>query len=172
MTRPAGHDPEPEPHLDPRDLDPVELDEDEQELVALEVQQLLPALRDQRRERFEELLDAAEDGTVPPELVAQLESVVALALQTARARQLYRAEGEKILTGLYRRTPGGRRLTKHLGDVNQALATLVGAELTNATVRMRTLGHFTVTLETATASMRLAVRPDGVEVDSVAVGDS
>jgi hypothetical protein len=39
-------------------------------------------------------------------------------------------------------------------------------------VRMRTLGHFTVTIQSKATTITLAVRPDGVQVESVAVGDA
>lgn len=148
---------------------PLTLDEVEQELVGLELDALLPALSGDRRARFEALADAVDDGAVPPDLQPQLESLVSLALQTARARTLYRAEGEGILTRLYQRTPGGRELTAHLGDVNTALRAVAGHTLNRASVGMRTLGHFTVTLDSEAARIVLAVRPEGVTVESVAV---
>jgi hypothetical protein len=36
---------------------------------------------------------------------------------------------------------------------------------------MRTLGHFTVTIGTDATTLTLAVQPDAVAVDSVAVGE-
>lgn len=149
----------------------LQLDEDERELVGLEVGAMLPGLTGERRERYQALADAVEGGAVPPDLQPQLESVLSITLQTARARQMYRAEGEKILTGLYRRTPGGRELHGHLGEINHALTSLIGHELTEAKVRMRTLGHFTVSLRTEAARITLAVRPEGVNIESVAVGE-
>ena len=149
----------------------IALDDDEQELVLLEVEQLLPALRGERLERYEALADAAEEGVIPPELQPQLESLLSMALQTARIRTLYTAEGERILTRLYERTPAGRELADHLASVNAALRSVAGARLETAKVRMRTLGHFTVMLDTDAAQITLAVRPEGVTVDSVAVGD-
>lgn len=149
----------------------LQLDEDERELVGLELQAMLPGLKGERRERYQALADAVENGAIPEDLQPQLESVLSITLQTARARQMYRAEGEKILTGLYKRTPGGRELRDHLGEINKALTSLTGHELTSAKVRMRTLGHFTVSLQTDAARITLAVRPEGVNIESVAVGE-
>ena len=148
---------------------PLELDDDEQELVEAELSALLPALRGARREGYEALADAVAEGSVPPELVVHLQSLLELALQTARARKLYRAEGEKVLTGVFRRTPAGRALGRQLGDINTALKAVAGHELRSARVGMRTLGHFTVTLRTDEATLTLAVRPDGMNVESVEV---
>jgi hypothetical protein len=151
--------------------EPLELDDDERELVGLEIAALLPALEGSRLERYRALDHAVRDGVVPPELIPQLESLLELVLQTARARKLYRAEGERVLTGLLRRTPRGRALGNHLNAVNKALTALTGHTLNGARVGMRTLGHFTVTLQTDAGTLTLAVRPDSLNVESVAVGD-
>lgn len=148
------------------------LDEDERELVTLELGMLLPALTGERAERYAALRDAVEVGEVPGDLTGVLASLVELTLQTARARQLYRAEGEKILTDLLRRTPRGKELGQQLADVNAALKALNGKVVEGVSVRMRTIGHFTVTVATDEVTLTLAVRPDSVNVDSVAVGQS
>jgi hypothetical protein len=150
----------------------LELGDEERELVEAELAALLPALSGARREGYEALAAAVADGDVPPELAVHLQSLLELALQTARARKLYRAEGEKILTGVYRRTPAGRALSRQLGDINTALKAVAGHELRSARVGMRTLGHFTVTLRTDEVTLTLAVRPDGMNVDSVEVTDA
>lgn len=151
------------------DVGPLVLDDDERELVDLELQALLPALAGERRERYVALADAVEEGQVPADLVGHLQSLLELALQTARARKLYRAEGEKVLTGLFRRTPAGRDLTSQLTDINAALRAVADRQLRSARVGMRTLGHFTVTLTTDEARITLAVRPDGMNIESVEV---
>lgn len=150
---------------------PLVLDDDEQDLVEQELQALLPALAGERRERYLALADAVDEGEVPADLVGHLQSLLELALQTARARKLYRAEGEKVLTGLFKRTPAGRDLTAQLGDINGALRGLAGRELRSVRVGMRTLGHFTVTVTTDEARVMLAVRPDGMNVESLEVTD-
>lgn len=146
------------------------LDHEEAELVASEVAALLPALSGERKQRYLEFDEAVAAERVPADMVPILESVLELALQTARARRLYRAEGERILTDLFRRTPRGRELAAHLDEVNKALRALGGHTVERVGVGMRTLGHFTVTIQTSAATITLAVRPQGVTVDSVAVG--
>lgn len=149
---------------------PIELDENERELVRLETEALLPALQGERRERYERLHAAAAEGSVPADLHAALSSLCELTLQTARARQLYRAEGERILTGLLGRTPRGKELADQVRDVNSALRALSGHTVDSVSVRMRTIGHFTVTIATSGVTLSLAVRPDTLNVESVAVG--
>lgn len=150
---------------------PLVLDADEQDLVDQELQALLPALAGERRERYLALATAVDAGEVPTDLVAHLQSLLELALQTARARTLYRAEGEKVLTGLFKRTPAGRDLASQLADINGALRGVAGRKLEGARVGMRTLGHFTITLTTDEATVTLAVRPNGVNVESLEVTD-
>jgi hypothetical protein len=150
--------------------EPLTLSDDERELVGLELDALLPALSGERAERYRELRAAVAGGEVPGELTAPLASTVELTLQTARARQLYRAEGETILTNLFRRTPRGRELGQQLADVNAALRALNGHPVESVSVRMRTIGHFTVSVATEALTLTLAVRPDMVNVESLAVG--
>jgi hypothetical protein len=156
---------------EPGTAEPIVLDDDERELVGLELDALLPALGGERLERYRQLRAAVATGEVPLDLTAPLASTIELALQTARARQLYRAEGETILTNLFRRTPRGRELARQLADVNKALRALNGHPVEGVSVRMRTIGHFTVTVATEAVTLTLAVRPDVVNVESLAVGD-
>jgi hypothetical protein len=97
-------------------------------------------------------------------------SLVVLTLPTARARARYRAEGEKVLTQLYGRTSAGRGLAEHLSQVNGALKALAGHTVKGVNVRMRTVGHFTITVQTDGATITLAARPDSLDVESIAVG--
>lgn len=152
-----------------RTAEALDLDVEERELVAQDVDALLPTLDGPRRARYAVLRDAVGDGHVPHDLLPALESLLELTLQTARARARYRAEGEQTLTRLYRRTPRGRELTAHLGHVNKALQTLAGQTVESMSVRMRTVGHFTLTIQTDATTLTLAARPDSVDVESIAV---
>lgn len=150
---------------------PLELSPEERELVEEELDAFVPHLEEgPRRATYQALQQTVEDGAVPPELQDALGSVLELALSTARARKLYKAEGEKILTGLFKRTRTGKALGEHLKKVNEALDSLAGHQLSGAKVRMRTIGHFTLTLKTDGPTVTVAVRPDGVEVEKIAVG--
>lgn len=149
---------------------PLALTDEERDLVAADLATLVPTLDGDRQRRFAALRDAVVDGEVPAGLTGALESLLELALQTGRARARYRADGEGALTRLYRKTPAGRALQTHLRDVNEALATLAGQTITSMTVGMRTVGHFTIAIQTDQTSLTLAARPDTVNVESVAVG--
>lgn len=107
---------------------------------------------------------------IPKDLTGLLTGLLQLALETGRARRLYRAEGERILTDLFRKTPMGQELSRSLQEVNKALATLEGQTLQSVRVALRTLGHFTITIETNAVVITIALRPHSVTVDSVSVG--
>jgi hypothetical protein len=148
----------------------LQLTDEERELLQTELTALLPALSAGRREAYQALAEAMAQSAVPPDLLPLLEGVTKLALETGRARRLYRAEGEQILTDLFRKTPSGQELVRSLHEVNKALSVLEGQTLRGIRVALRTLGHFTVTIETDSAVITLAIRPDAVTVDSVSVG--
>jgi hypothetical protein len=155
-----------EPRPEPTET-ALELDPEERDFVAAEIEALLPALAGSRREAFAALKAAVAEGRVPAALVPALEEVVGLALETGRARALYLAEGERVLTGLLRKTPAGERIDQELARVNRALRALQGATLWSVRVGLRTLGKFTLELETDRAAVTLLVRSRGVTVESL-----
>lgn len=146
----------------------IVLDDDEQELMALELGDLLASTAG--AQRYGALAASVDTGEVPLALGDVLASVLEFTLQTGRARGLYTAEGERILTGLYRRTPTGRAADAQLRAVNSALRALVGQPLDGVRVGMRTVGHHTLALSTGAGQVTLAIRPDGVEIHSVVPG--
>jgi hypothetical protein len=161
---------QPDTDTDAASAPALELDAEERDLVAQDIEVLLPTLDGDRRERYARLRDAVLAGSVPAELASALETLLELTLQTARARTRYRAEGEQTLTKLYSRTAGGRELAAHLRQVNQALGSLAGQQVESVAVRMRTVGHFTIAIQTDATTITLAARPDSIDVESIAVG--
>lgn len=79
---------------------------------------------------YRALATTARAGTVPAEQVETLEQVCALALETGKARQLGRAEYERVLAEVLRRTPRGRAMAEEAADVNRALGQLAAARST------------------------------------------
>jgi hypothetical protein len=150
--------------------EPLALTKEEQEFLLSELEAVLPALGGERREAYQALLESAGSGQVPAQQVPLVESVVGLALDTGRARRVHRAEGERVLTELFRRTPKGRELAEALAGVNRALGTLRGQRLRSIRVGVRTVGIFTVTVETELAEVGLSLARSGVAVEHVAVG--
>ncbi len=151
---------------------PIPLTEEEARLVAEEAELLGRALQEPQRTRMRQLTEHARAGEVPPELVDLLEGLAVMVLQTGRARAVYRAEGERIWTDVLLRTPRGQALQTQLAEVNRALRALKGLVLDSVRVEMRTLGHFLLTVRADGVGLRLAVRADGVQVESVSAEGS
>lgn len=145
----------------------LELSSEEVDLVVAEATAAAGVLEGPRKEQALELVRTARAGELPDELLTTLERILGASLQGGRARHLYKAEGEGLLTRLLLRTPGGQRLQKDLDTVNQALRSLGGRQLDDVRVAMRTPGHFTVSLQTEGVGLVLVVRPDGVGVESL-----
>jgi hypothetical protein len=150
----------------------LRLDADEQELIGLELDGLGPVRSPERRRAWEDLARAAAGGSVPAELVPLLERLVAVSLESGRARRRYLAEGERVLTRLFRRTPSGRELQESLNGVNEALEVLHGRKVESVEVALRTLGHIRVALDTDGVRLVLSVRPGAVLVESLTVTGS
>lgn len=148
---------------------PVDLSEEEAALVAGEARAAARVLDEARAAQALRLADAAGEGSVPAELVEALGEILRASLQGGRARRLYRAEGEGLLAQVLRRTPSGQQLQQGLDSVNGALGCLDGRLLQRVRVGMRTPGHFTVTFSSEGFSLTLAIRPDEVAVEGVAV---
>lgn len=145
----------------------IPLTEEEAQLVMEEAEALSRAVREPQRSRMLQLVEHARAGAVPGELVDLLEGLAVMTLQTGRARARGRAEGERIWTGLLLRTPRGQTVRAQLEEVNRALQALQGLVLESVRVEMRTLGHFTVSLHAGGVGLTLAVRADGVQVESL-----
>ena len=145
----------------------LELSPEEADLVAAEATAAAGVLEGRRQEQALDLAREAGRGEVPDNLLTTLERILGASLQGGRARHLYKAEGERLLTRLLLRTPGGQRLQEGLDAVNQALRSLSGRHLDQVRVAMRAPGHFTVSLQTEGVGLVLVVRPDGVAVESL-----
>lgn len=119
---------------------------------------------------YRALAAAAEADAVPAAQLPALERVCALALQTGKARQVGRAEAERALTAVFRRTPGGQALLAEVADVNRGLAQLAGRPLTAARLTWRAPGSYYLRLDAGGLELNLAVGPEGLSVQSVHTG--
>ncbi len=151
------------------EVEPVDLHEDEQELIEMELEAIGSVPSPERERAYQALADATAKGRIPTDLVPLLERVVAISLESGRARRRYLAEGEKVLTGLFRRRPAGRELLGNLKEVNRALEVLEDRTVTGVKVSLRTLGHFRVAVQTEDVNVTLSVRSSSVMLESLAV---
>jgi len=149
----------------PRPLSP-----DEATAVAGAAAAFATALPPGRDEPYRTLAAAAQTRTVPAELVEALERVCVLALETGKARQIGRAESERLLTGVLRRTPHGRSMAEEIADVNRALGQLAGRQLDVARLTWRMPGHYELSLAVGGFALTLAIGPEGVCVRNLHIG--
>lgn len=146
------------------------LSPDEATAVAEAAAAFAAALPPGRDEPYRALAAAVQAGAVPMEQIAALERVCTLALETGKARQIGRAEAERLLTAVLRRTGRGRALAAEAADVNRALGQLTGRELKAARLTWRMPGHYDLSLSVSGFALTLAIGPDGVRVRSLSAG--
>ncbi len=146
------------------------LSQDEREIVGLIVDAYAAALPSELGASYRRLADAARAGAVPADLLAALERACTLALQTGKARELGRAEAERVLLAVLRRSPGGLALAGAVEDVNEALRSLAGRAVRSVRASMRLPGRYTLVLEVDGLSLTLALGPEGLGVESLAAG--
>lgn len=145
----------------------LELSPEEADIVASEATAAAGVLDGPRKEQALDLAREARRGQLPENLLTTLERILTASLQGGRARHLYKAEGERLLTRLLLRTPEGQRLQDDLDAVNQALRSLAGRLLDEVSIAMRAPGQYTVTLQTEGVGLVLAVRPTGIAIESL-----
>lgn len=159
----------------------LELDEPQRAAVLEEIAALAGSVHDAAaRARWEELAGAlapgAEGGEPSPpigplsgELVSRLESVLALTLETGRARRVQGPEAEQALLRLYRKTPGGAAVERLTREANQALAALAGQRVSRIAFTPQAPGTFKLEITTDACQVAVEVGRRGVTVDSVGV---
>ena len=145
----------------------LQLSPEESDLVVAEASAAARVLEGSRQEQALDIAREAGSGELPDNLVTALEGILTASLQGGPPVTSHKAEGERLLTRVLSRTPGGKRLQEDLDAVNQALRSLAGRNLEQVRVAMRTPGHFTVSVQTEGVGVVLVVRPDGVAVESL-----
>lgn len=144
----------------------LRLSPDERDPVALLARAFASVVPD-RAETYRELAEAALAGEVPERLVPALERVCELALETGRARELGRAEAERALAAVLRRTPRGAELARRVEELNRALSALAGRRLRAVRAAQRLPGRYLLRLEAEGATVTLAFGPGGLSVETL-----
>ena len=119
---------------------------------------------------YRDLAQAARGGAVSTELIGVLERVCTVGLETGKARELGRAEAERVLVAVFHRTPRGRALREGLEALNRSLAGLADRRLRSVRAGMPHPGRCTVALELEGLSLTLEVGPDGIRVGHLTAG--
>ena len=74
--------------------------------MAAEASAAAGVLEGTRKEQALDMAREAGSGEVPDDLLTALDRILTASLQGGRARHLYKAEGERLLTRVLSRTPG------------------------------------------------------------------
>ena len=128
------------------------------------------ALPSDRQAPFRQLAHAAAGGELDDDQLPDLERVCVLALETGKARQLGKAETERLLVAVYRRTPGGKALATETADVTKVLAQFAGRTLSSARITCRMPGRYQLDLVVDGIDVAIAIEPEGLEVRSLQTG--
>ncbi len=148
---------------------PLSLESQEQSLLTEELAALSEALPPERRAPYQALAQAAAAGAIPPEQIKLLESVLELLLGSGRVRHAHRAEGERLLQALYKRTPRGQATEQELAQVNQGLAALAGHRISGIRASSRIPGHYTLMIDSETLHLELVADARGLRIEKAAV---
>ncbi|MGH2355453.1 MAG: hypothetical protein ACRDI2_00210 [Chloroflexota bacterium] len=150
---------------------PVTLKPEEQELLREELLAFAASLPEgEAPARYAEVAAAVEAGELPDETLGPIGSLLEVGLQTGHGRRLHRAAGEQALLRLFGKTPAGQALAEATADVNKALQQLEGQTIETARVLTRVPGTHLLMLSTDACEITLRFSPDGVGVESIAVG--
>jgi len=160
----------------------LELDDGQRAAALEEIAALAASLSDAAaRARWEELARAVSDGgagagggeawplDLTSEQLSRLESVLALTLETGRARRVQGPEAEQALLRLYRKTPGGAAVERLTREANQALAALAGQRVSRLSFSLQSPGTFKLEISTDACQLVVEVGRRGITVDSVGV---
>lgn len=150
--------------------EPLTLEPAEQELLREDVPAFANTVKEPAvRERYLQLAEAVETGTVPAELLFVLEAMLELALQTRAVRRRHGPDAERTLTDLFFRTGRGAALRQSARDVTRALEVLSGQTVEKVSVTAAP-GRHTITINTDHVYLTLSVDQSGIQVDRVEVG--
>lgn len=142
----------------------LKLEPAEAEVLAADARTFARAIPDAAaRPRFERLAAAAATHDVPDELVPALEAMLELLFDKGRP------SNRAVLQAVFAKTPRGRQQRLAAREVNQALRTLRGQQLTNLRLTASPGGH-TLVLETDRCKLTLELDSAGARVASLETG--
>ena len=100
----------------------------------------------------------------------QVGELLALSLETGRARSEHGPAGVRALTAMWRETPQGAQQSQELDGLNQALGALRGLPVGAVRVAASGPGAFAVTVSAGDLEMRLSLDRAGARLRSLNVG--
>jgi hypothetical protein len=146
------------------------LDEFQKEILEQELRAFLSGVADpESQARYAGLLQAIEDREVGEEFSPALEGILAIVLESGRARKLYVPAGENSLTSLFQKTARGSALVQQANEVNKALKGLEGQAIGGISFRSTGPGSWGLTLKTDRGELTLRIDRQGIRVDNLEV---
>lgn len=152
--------------IQPKRLD---LSETERDLLSEELRGLINALPPQSRTPYQVLAESVKEASVPPQQIRLLESVLELVLGSGKTRHSHRAEGERVLQGLFKRTARGQATEQQIAQVNRALEVLKNQKLEKIEASSSVPGHYTLTINTSDMQLQLVIHARGIAVDKTTI---
>jgi len=122
------------------------------------------------RSTYQESAWGADQGEVPDELGERVGELLALSLETGRARSEHGPAGVRALTAIWRDTPQGKRQAGELDGLNRALTALRGLPVGAVRVAASGPGAFAVTIVAGDLEMRLSLDRTGARLRSLNLG--
>jgi hypothetical protein len=149
----------------------VRVGEAEREYVVAEALALAEGLPEgETRVAFQEIAWAADRGDVPDDLSGRVGELVALAVETGRARSVHGPAGVRALIAVWKDTPQGRRAAEQAEELNTALTALRGRTLDSVRVLPTGPGVYAVTVAAGDVEVRLTFDRDEATLRSINVG--
>ena len=145
--------------------------EAEREYVVAEALALAEVVPEgESRTEYQEIAFSAEQGEVPEDLSVRVGDLVALAVETGRARSVHGAAGVRALIAVWKDTPQGRRAVEHAEELNQALTALRGRSIDGVRVTPTAPGAYSLTIVAGDVEVRLTFDRTEATLRSINVG--
>jgi len=135
---------------------------------ALALAELVP--EGESRLEFQEIAWSADQGEVPDDLTGRVGELVALALETGRARSVHGPAGVRALVSVWKDTPQGRTVQEKVEDLNTALEALRGLTIGSVRVIASGPGAYAITIAAGDVDVRLTFDRDEATLRSINVG--
>src|SRR2546423_6449503 len=119
---------------------------------------------------YQEIAWAADQGDVPEDLSDKVGELVALAVETGRARSTHGPAGVRALLSVWRNTPQGQSAATQIEDLNEALTSLGGRTLDRVRVAPLGPGAYSLSIAAGDVEIRLTFDRTEATLRSINVG--
>lgn len=145
--------------------------EAERDFLVAEALALADQLADEdARLAYQEIAWAADRGHIPEELEGRVGELIAVALESGRARAVHGPDAVRALVSLWRETPQGRGVARELEEVNRALTALRSLPVAGIRLAATGPGAYSLSVSAGPYEVRLAIDRGGVQLRGVNVG--